>query len=73
MKKTILKEVRLLLLAIASIIFVIALLSSCASQYYTTTDGFSYKKAGKDYYWESKNGVVTKKKGTPTCVKSWEE
>lgn len=71
MKKTILKEVRLLLLAIASIIFVIALLSSCASQYYTTTDGFSYKKAGKGYHWESHNGKVTKKKGTPSCVKNW--
>tara|TARA_R110002167_G_scaffold48158_2_gene142352 strand:+ start:75 stop:320 length:246 start_codon:yes stop_codon:yes gene_type:complete len=71
MKKAILKEPRILLLAIAAVMFVITSLSSCASSYHTTADGFNYKKAGKGYHWESHNGKVTKKKGTPSCVKNW--
>ena len=71
MKKAILKEPRLLLLAIAAVMFVITSLSSCGSQYHTTSSGHTFKKAGKGYHWEYKNGTVTKKKGTPNCVRNW--
>ncbi len=71
MKKTILKEPRLLLIAIAAVMFVITSLSSCASPYHTTADGFTYRKAGKGYHWEYKNGRVTKQTGAPDCVKNW--
>jgi len=62
MKKAILKEPRILLLAIAAVMFVITSLSSCASPYHTTADGFNYKKAGKNHHYQSKNGVVTRER-----------
>ena len=71
MKKAISKEPRLLLLALAAILFLMTSLSSCASSYHTTADGFNYKKAGKGYHWESHNGKITKKRGTPNCATSW--
>tara|TARA_B110000046_G_C12997482_1_gene400653 strand:+ start:257 stop:496 length:240 start_codon:yes stop_codon:yes gene_type:complete len=71
MKKAISKEPRLLLLALAAILFLMTSLSSCTSSYHTTADGFNYKKAGKGYHWESHNGKITKKKGTPNCATSW--
>tara|TARA_R110000744_G_scaffold12376_5_gene36846 strand:- start:4168 stop:4383 length:216 start_codon:yes stop_codon:yes gene_type:complete len=71
MKKAILKEPRILLLAIAAVMFVITSLSSCASSYHTTSSGHTFKKAGKGYHWEYKNGRVTKQRGTPDCVRNW--
>tara|TARA_R110002153_G_scaffold32343_3_gene97898 strand:- start:707 stop:937 length:231 start_codon:yes stop_codon:yes gene_type:complete len=72
-KKTILREPRILLIAIAAVMFVITSLSSCASPYHATADGFTYKKASKGTHWQYKDGKVTKQKGVPNCVKSWSE
>jgi len=71
MKKAISKEPRLLLLALAAILFLMTSLSSCASSYHTTADGFNYKKASKGYHWESHNGKIAKKRNTPNCATSW--
>ena len=70
-KKAILREPRILLIAIAAVMFVITSLSSCASPYHATADGFTYKKAGKGYHWESHNGKIAKKRNTPNCATSW--
>ena len=49
----------------------VLLLSSCASNIHTTSNGHTFKKAGKNHHYQSKNGIVTRKKGKPTCVDSW--
>lgn len=56
---------------VSAAVFMMAMFSSCSSQYHTTADGFRYKKAGKGYHWESNKGRLTKKTGTPGCAKSW--
>ena len=55
-KKTILREPRILLLTIAAVMFVITSLSSCASS--------------RSHY-QVKHGKVTKENKVPDCVKVW--
>jgi len=73
MKKAILKEPRILLIAIAAVMFVITSLSSCSVRTHTTADGQRWKSAGKNHHYQSKNGVVTRERGVPNCVKNWSE
>ena len=56
MKKAILKELRLLLLAIAAVMFVITSLSSCASS--------------RSHY-QVKHGKITKERKAPDCITAW--
>jgi hypothetical protein len=56
---------------VSAAVFMMAMFSSCSSQYHTTADGFRYKKAGKGYHWEYNKGLLTKKTGKPSCVDSW--
>tara|TARA_R100000951_G_C2619315_1_gene173881 strand:- start:1046 stop:1216 length:171 start_codon:yes stop_codon:yes gene_type:complete len=56
MKKAILKEPRILLLAIAAVMFVITSLSSCASS--------------RSHY-QVKHGKITKENKTPECIAAW--
>tara|TARA_R100001369_G_scaffold70724_1_gene98454 strand:+ start:192 stop:383 length:192 start_codon:yes stop_codon:yes gene_type:complete len=45
--------------------------SSCASQYHTTSDGYTYKKTSKSNHWQYKNGKVTKQTGKTSCAGAW--
>jgi hypothetical protein len=50
---------------------VIALMSSCSVTTHTTADGQRWKSAGKNHHYQIKNGIVTRQKGTPSCVQNW--
>ncbi len=55
-KKAILREPRILLIAIAAVMFVITSLSSCATS--------------RSHY-QVKHGKITKESKTPDCIAAW--
>lgn len=60
-----------IIVLIIGALVLMTMFSSCASQYHTTSDGYTYKKATKGNHYQFKNGKVTKRQGKSNCVNAW--